>query len=135
MSDNEYMRKYMAERYTKRRAEAIARLGGSCVRCGAKDDLQFDHIDPATKHFTLADSGGTAADRFWAEVEKCQLLCRECHQEKSVEAGDLPRRATHGTLAMYRHHGCRCEVCKQAKSESNRKYKQDRKTCSVSSTG
>ncbi len=48
--------------------------------------LEFHHIDPATKSFSLSQKGVTrslAAAR--AEAAKCVLLCGNCHAE--VEAG------------------------------------------------
>ena len=41
------------DRYYKRRNQAIAKLGGQCVYCGAINKLEFDHIDPATKDPSL----------------------------------------------------------------------------------
>jgi len=39
-------------------------LGGRCVRCGATEDLEFDHIDPSTKRFTI--SGGLS--KAWTDL-------------------------------------------------------------------
>lgn len=48
--------------------------------------LQFHHLDPATKSFSLADRGYTRSlDRVREEARKCVLLCANCHTE--VEAG------------------------------------------------
>ena len=52
------------------RSEVYARDGGSCVICGARDYLEFDHI--------IARSKGGATS-----VENLQLLCRRCNSEKS----------------------------------------------------
>lgn len=38
---NAYMRKYMLERYYRRKAEAIIALGGKCVKCGSTDNLEL----------------------------------------------------------------------------------------------
>lgn len=42
---------------------------GRCVRCGAEDDLQFDHVIP------IARGGGNAADNI-------QILCGDCNRLK-----------------------------------------------------
>jgi hypothetical protein len=34
-------------------------LGGRCVRCGANEDLEFDHIDPSTKVFAVTEAGNS----------------------------------------------------------------------------
>lgn len=65
-------------------ADAKAFLGGRCVRCGTYDNLEFDHIDRRTKVAeVIALARGTTQAAFWAEVHKCQLLCREHHLEKT----------------------------------------------------
>lgn len=83
--DREYMRQYMARRYARRMAEATALLGGRCVHCGSTVDLEFDHIDPSTKEFVISQRmAGVSEKRLEAELKKCQLLCKSCHEEKSI---------------------------------------------------
>ncbi|PWT75527.1 MAG: hypothetical protein C5B59_08595 [Bacteroidetes bacterium] len=62
-------------------------FGGKCKVCGymkCMSALEFHHLDPKTKLFTI--SGGKAP---WAEIveeaKKCVLLCSNCHRE--VEEG------------------------------------------------
>jgi hypothetical protein len=81
----EYMRSYVKARRHQRRAELIEMLGGKCVRCGATEDLVFDHIDPSTKRFAVGSSMSRAWAELVAEARKCQLLCPPCHREKGVE--------------------------------------------------
>jgi 5-methylcytosine-specific restriction endonuclease McrA len=76
------MNNYMKRRWERRRLAAVDKLGGKCVNCGDRDELEFDHIDPATKLYSIARASSFSQSRFDAEVAKCQLLCRECHQEK-----------------------------------------------------
>lgn len=60
-----------------------------CVKCGITDVrvLEFDHVDPATKSFSIAR--GIASTLSWenilAEIAKCQLLCANCHKIKTAE--------------------------------------------------
>ena len=42
--------------------------------------LDFHHLDPAAKSFNIGQNMSLAATRVWAEVEKCAVLCRNCHQ-------------------------------------------------------
>ncbi len=51
-----------------------ARDGGTCVRCGAKQDLHFDHIIPVAK------GGGNSS-------ENIQILCKTCNLQKSDKIG------------------------------------------------
>lgn len=65
--------------------------GGKCQACGyskCKGALELHHIDPKTKLFGIGEKGYT---RSWAkvqlELDKCILLCANCHRE--VESGIL----------------------------------------------
>ena len=82
---NKYMCDYQKKRWKKRRAAAVVSLGGACVQCGATAALQFDHIDPSTRECSIARASGFSEERFQAELAKCQLLCKECHDEKSLQ--------------------------------------------------
>jgi 5-methylcytosine-specific restriction endonuclease McrA len=83
-SDNEYMRKYMQRRWERRRLAAIESLGGQCVQCASTESLQFDHIDPSTKSFTLSQRPTASEESFQIELAKCQLLCHPCHRKKTA---------------------------------------------------
>lgn len=122
---NAYMRKYLADRYAKRRKWALRLLGGKCVRCGSKKGLQFDHKDPSTMSFRISERWLTNLDVLRKELDKCQLLCRPCHNLKTLkELGRKPTAGTHGNTSAYRR-GCRCVRCRKAQSESNsRRYRE-----------
>jgi len=65
-------------------------LGGKCVRCGATENLEFDHIIPANKSYTIASNITCfSLEELILEVDKCQLLCRPCHIQKGRENGDF----------------------------------------------
>ena len=77
-------RKWKTDRYRDRREAAVAYLGGACVSCGTTEDLEFDHVDPATKTREMARCfGDLSAANLAVEVAKCQLLCKPCHITKS----------------------------------------------------
>jgi hypothetical protein len=82
-------------------------LGGCCVRCGATEDLEFDHIDPSTKVFAISAGLSKAWDALVEEASKTQLLCKPCHVTKGAE--DRPELA-HGTLYVYSYWRCRWSV-------------------------
>ena len=60
----------------------------SCVECGNGDYrvLEFDHIDPAIKSFGIAQGihNIMAWPKILAEIEKCQILCANCHKLKTA---------------------------------------------------
>ncbi len=119
-SSNEYMRVYMLNRYKERMAWAISQLGGQCVTCGTREGLELDHIDPATKSFTIGSMWSCSWGKFVAEVAKCQLLCEAHHISKTVK--EARAGVSHGTVWMYRL-GCRCEECVLARKASNKHYR------------
>lgn len=68
----------------------IDSLGGRCTNCNysnCKAALEFHHIDPNEKEFSLAAAmvSPKAWDRLVIELRKCVLLCANCHRE--VHAG------------------------------------------------
>lgn len=61
--------------------------GGKCVRCGYDkciNALQFHHLNPTEKDFTLSKST-KPFEELKAEVDKCILLCANCHAEIHYE--------------------------------------------------
>ena len=80
---NAYQREYQRSHWHKRRKELIAALGGRCVICGAIEDLEFDHIDPSSKHNAIADMATASKNKMCVELSKCQLLCKKCHKRKT----------------------------------------------------
>jgi 5-methylcytosine-specific restriction endonuclease McrA len=79
---NKKMNEYMKRRWKKRRSIAVEYLGSKCVTCGSSENLDFDHINPETKICSIAKASSFSEERFWQEVDKCQLLCKEHHIEK-----------------------------------------------------
>lgn len=112
----EYQRKWLA----KRRASFFS--GKSCVKCGSTENLELDHIDPAAKvrrsdHLIWSWS----EPRRLAEIEKCQVLCSDCHLIKTIEYISRPIR--HGTTSGYEHYGCKCKLCLGAAAEYKRQWR------------
>lgn len=81
----DYQPDYQRNRYQLRMQEMKDYLGGHCVEtiCGTTEDLQFDHIDPETKEFSIARYWNRPWSIMVKELDKCQLLCRDCHLDKT----------------------------------------------------
>lgn len=72
----------------KIKRKCIEYLGGKCVNCAydkCEKALTFHHIDPKQKVSDVC----SLLDRKWelvrAELDKCILLCFNCHMEKEAE--------------------------------------------------
>ncbi len=130
---NAYMRVYIGERYHKRRKDAIEKLGGKCVKCGSTENLEFDHIDRGLKTASIGKIWTYKVERFWEEIAKCQLLCKSCHEDKSiVDLGFTKAKGNHGTISSYRY--CRCDLCRRAHNDYVNEWKRKKKL-EVSSNG
>lgn len=125
MSDNKELNSANnLKRYHKRRAFGIAKLGGKCVQCSSVKNLEFDHIDPTTKTISLGKEWSVPLERFLLELEKCQLLCKSCHKEKTSKERKVE---IHGTWGMYRNRKCRCDTCKTFVNAYQKEYKRKRR--------
>lgn len=116
----EYMRQYIRAWVDRRKADALAKLGGKCVACGATEGLQFDHINPAEKFAPIGRLWTASKAMFERELYKCQLLCYVCHQAKTRVNREWYYRADvarHGTLHMYTAYKCRCVGCVKARHD------------------
>lgn len=75
---------------TKRRA--IVYKGGACIACGYSRcvrSLQFHHLDPSQKDYGISTGDTRAWHRVRAELDKCVLLCANCHGEVHDDLLDL----------------------------------------------
>ena len=64
--------------------KAIEFLGGKCIMCGIKSDCNdiydFHHRDPKIKEFSLNYLMNTDWNQIETELNKCDLLCSNCHK-------------------------------------------------------
>lgn len=96
-----------------RRKYAIDYLGGRCNVCKKQSDkYEFDHIRPETVSFRIAVGLAFNINRLKSELDKCQLLCVDCHLVKTMKERGYSY-TEHG-VSKYVNHGCRCEYCKVA---------------------
>ena len=75
----------LAHKQHKREAKQLYLAERGCRDCGEEDPvvLQFHHTDAADKHQKLKENGGywihLSWDALFAEMEKCVVLCANCH--------------------------------------------------------
>jgi len=79
------------ERQKKFKQQCIDYKGGKCVSCGYKkcnNVLEFHHLDPSKKEFSIAHAKLTSFnEKVKRELDNCALVCANCHRE--IHAGFL----------------------------------------------
>lgn len=68
--------------------QAVEYKGGKCQSCGYNKyigALQFHHINPQEKMANWDRLRNSAWDRLKQEIDKCELLCANCHAEKHAK--------------------------------------------------
>jgi predicted HNH restriction endonuclease len=81
------------ERQRNVKQKAVDYLGGKCSICDYNKytgALEFHHIDPAEKDFTIAQLKLTSFERIKTELDKCLLLCANCHREIHAGITEIP---------------------------------------------
>lgn len=107
---NKYKQREFGRIWIKKRREVWLNENGPCVKCGSWGKLEVDHINPLIKIDHKVWSW--REEKRLEELSKCQVLCKNCHREKTNEyrRGQL----THGTINGYKTHKCRCRLCKNS---------------------
>ncbi|MBM3205113.1 HNH endonuclease [Candidatus Uhrbacteria bacterium] len=90
----DYLKRAVAKRRKKIREMAVEYKGGSCQVCGyhrCLGALEFHHPDPSKKDFSISMDGLTRSwKRVKSEIEKCVLVCANCHREIHAGLTQLP---------------------------------------------
>lgn len=75
----------------------IAYKGGKCENCGydkCEGALHFHHINPKEKEFSISqinlNDTNFSLEKIFLEVDKCKLLCANCHAEVHYDKNDAP---------------------------------------------
>lgn len=79
------------DKVAKRRYVTEYKLARGCSVCGynkCADALEFDHVDREKKNFVLSDAYKYAWEKIHKELEKCIVLCANCHREKTIKEQD-----------------------------------------------
>ena len=123
---NKYNKSYQKTRYQNKKAEFILYLGGKCASCGSTENLQFDHIEPSSKSFSIMSKWKLPLEEIKSELDKCQLLCSKCHLQKTAK--DLTWEENIGTTRAEKRRFYRRRWYDRHKAEYNAKRRDRRKT-------
>jgi HNH endonuclease len=84
----ECMNRLTVERMRKLKEKCVAYKGGKCSKCGYNkfvEALEFHHINPEEKNLSLSTGKGYSFEKVKDELDKCILVCANCHREIHVE--------------------------------------------------
>ena len=75
----------VVKRRKKIKELSVEYKGGCCEKCGYnkyQGALEFHHLDPTQKDFNISHGKGyTFNDKIKNELDKCILVCANCHRE------------------------------------------------------
>ena len=74
---------YTSDRRREIKIKAIEYKGGKCEHCGLIDSPEvydFHHLDPSKKDFSVGKQQ-KAFETIKKELDKCILLCSNCHRK------------------------------------------------------
>lgn len=90
----EYLKKAVAKRRKIIREKALEYKGKKCAICGynkCNNVLEFHHVDDNVKDFGISAKGYTRSwNKVKQELDKCILLCANCHREVHEGITQLP---------------------------------------------
>jgi len=91
----EYIAKATAMRRLRLKKKMVDLRGGKCQICGYSRcliALDFHHIDESTKEFGLSQRDLTKSwVKILVELNKCVLVCANCHREIHAGLVDLSK--------------------------------------------
>jgi len=110
---------YNTEASRKKKRKAVEYKNGKCKICGYNkciNALEFHHRDPSTKKENWDNMSGWRWERIVKELDKCDLLCANCHREIHYDTFDpkygsepikrIPKKKPKPLIVK------KCEVCK-----------------------
>ena len=85
---NNYMKFYIGNKYLLLKQKAVQYKGNKCVKCGYDKCLAalvFHHRNPNEKEMDWRYLRKCSWNKIKEELDKCNLLCSNCHAEEHYE--------------------------------------------------
>lgn len=90
----EYLKKAVAKRRKTIKEKALQYLGDKCIYCHYnkyQGALEFHHKTASSKNFGIGQKGHSRAwTKVKDELDKCILVCSNCHKEVHAGLRSLP---------------------------------------------
>ena len=94
--DGRYEGYHSTKRANRRELLSKIKQEKGCARCGYNAHpaaLDFNHLDPTEKEFRIS-SDVTSLEKTLREIEKCEVLCANCHRIHTYEQKHYTNRNT-----------------------------------------
>ena len=88
-ADREKQRDYQRSWMVERKRRALNYLVNQCVYCGTTKNLEIDHVEPTSKTCPIAGLLSHKWETVVAELDKCQVVCHDCHVRKTKTDGSV----------------------------------------------
>ena len=101
-----YLRWQVSERRRAVKQKAVAYKGGKCEKCGYSKSIRslvFHHLNPDEKDFGIASSNSTKWDIVKSELDKCIMLCANCHGEVHDEIDKVNNEHSYNRMRQVVH--------------------------------
>ena len=110
--------------------KSVDYLGSKCELCGEKNlhVLCFHHKDPTTKEFRFGGSNiRKTFSKLQMELDKCQLLCQNCHRELHFLEKDNLKNDVYLTrsvkqLFLFYKNTFKCDICNYNKCQASLEF-------------
>lgn len=79
----------------------IRAMGGKCCICGydrCDSALELHHLNPEEKDFTIASNTNKAWELIKVEIQKCVMICANCHREIHANLIPQPEHSSYNTI-------------------------------------
>lgn len=131
-SEDQKIRKYA------KKLKCINYLGGCCKICNESNlfKLTFHHKDPNEKEFSFSDRINSRWSTLKIELDKCDLLCANCHRELHYELSVIKNKDRRVNKLIYlEHSGSKCCKCGYNKCPSSLTFHHRDKDSKIFSIG
>ena len=103
-----YLDRNREHRSRNRELYRQSKEGKPCARCGGvfpQVVMDYDHLDPKTKRMCVAQMLGYSWADIQSEINKCELLCSNCHRIKTYETSN--RQKQHRITTCHKRSKCK----------------------------
>ena len=93
---------FQKARWRDRKTKIVELMGGKCEKCGYDKNyaaLDLHHTDPSTKKYLLREMIKKSWKIITQEIQKCELLCKNCHAEHHYPQWNKNNVRQHNTYA------------------------------------